>query len=60
MRVEFQRAGYKLESIVKGQFRNDQWVGESPLEADSAAGLSVSLTEAPRAIDQIRVKFTKQ
>lgn len=59
MCVKFQRNGFKMESLVKGQFRDNQWVGESPLEITSDMNGRIDLTDAPRSITQIRVRFGK-
>ncbi len=60
MRVSFQRNGYRLRSWEKGRFRNHQWVAEQALDVpQDGAGVTVSLTEAPKALDLVRIRFEK-
>lgn len=58
MKVEFQRDGYVVSELAKGHFRDNEWVGELPLEVKEDAGsASVTLTEAFEGIDQMRIRF---
>lgn len=61
MRVVLQRAGYRLKAWEKGQFRDHQWVAEQPLDVpQDDAKTVISLTEAPKSLDLVRVKFEKR
>ncbi len=61
MRVGFERPGYQLKSWEKGRFRNRQWVAELPLElAPGTTKAELTLTEAPKSLDQVRVRFERR
>jgi hypothetical protein len=61
MRVVLQQAGYRLKAWEKGRFRDHQWVAEQPLDVpqDDAEAV-IALTEAPKSLDLVRVKFEKR
>ena len=56
MKVDLQRDGYAVAELTKGHFRDNEWVGELPLEVkDDATSASLALTEAFEAIEQVRI-----
>lgn len=61
MRVVFERAGYHVSAWEKGRFRDQQWVAEQPkdLPAEGAA-MALTLTDTPRSLDLVRIKFVKR
>ncbi len=60
MRVEFQRAGTRVASLVKGLFRDQMWVNESPQEVTIQTAPVVVLTEAFEALEQWRMVLRGQ
>ncbi len=60
MRVSFERTGYRLQSWEKGEFRDHQWIAEQPLDVSSArTEVAIALTDAPAALDLVRIKFER-
>ena len=48
-----------MAALAKGFFRGNQRVNESPQEATPESPMIISLTEAPEAIDQFRIRLEK-
>ncbi len=60
MWVSFQRSGYRLRSWEKGRFRDHQWVAEQRLDLPhDRAEVVVSLTEAPKSLDLVWIRFER-
>jgi len=60
MKVVFQRNNYRLKVREKGRFRDHQWVAEQPLEVlPGETETLIALTEEPKSLDLVRIKFEK-
>ncbi len=61
MKVDVHRDGYVVTELTKGHFRDNEWVGELPLEVkEDTTSASLTLTQACEAIEQMRIRFKKK